>query len=102
MSADAKSGAVENVEPWCPNCQDRSPQCMACAGEGYARAQRRPPSVQSGQLPPGMEHCTILFRECLRGHGRLTASNWIDHDCWKCALDSAELDLRKLREEREV
>jgi hypothetical protein len=57
--------------------------------------------IEESQLPPGMEHCKILFKECLRGHGRLTAANWIDHGCVICALDSAELEIRKLREASE-
>jgi hypothetical protein len=37
------------------------------------------------QLPAEMQHCTILFKECENGHGRLTATNWIDHGCPTCA-----------------
>lgn len=32
-----------------------------------------------GQLPDGMEHCTIIFKECEKGHGWLTATNWVQH-----------------------
>lgn len=38
------------------------------------------------QLPDGMESCTILFKECEKGHGWLTATNWIQHGCPHCAL----------------
>lgn len=38
------------------------------------------------QLPLGMEHCKILFRECDVGHGWLTAANWIDHGCPHCKV----------------
>lgn len=34
-----------------------------------------------GQLPEGMKHCTIVFKECGKGHGRLTATNWVDNGC---------------------
>lgn len=36
------------------------------------------------QLPDDMKHCTILFKECEKGHGRLTATNWVDHGCPHC------------------
>lgn len=36
------------------------------------------------QLPKGMKHCTIVFKECSQGHGRLTATNWVDHGCLFC------------------
>lgn len=39
------------------------------------------------QLPEGMKDCTIQFKECEKGHGRLTAANWIDHGCPKCEAD---------------
>jgi hypothetical protein len=39
------------------------------------------------QLPTGMEHCTIVFKECEVGHGRLTATNWVDHGCDTCERD---------------
>jgi hypothetical protein len=39
------------------------------------------------QLPEGMEHCTIIFKECEMGHGWLTATNWIQHGCLVCELN---------------
>ena len=39
------------------------------------------------QLPDEMKHCTILFKECEKGHGRLTATNWIDHGCPHCEIE---------------
>ena len=42
--------------------------------------------TQSSQLPDGMEHCTIRFKECPKGHGRLAADNWIDHGCLVCEI----------------
>ncbi|MBF0260261.1 MAG: hypothetical protein HQL97_00315 [Magnetococcales bacterium] len=42
------------------------------------------------QLPEGMEECTILFKECEKGHGRLTATNWLDHGCQTCAIASIQ------------
>lgn len=40
-----------------------------------------------GKLPEGMENRTILFKECEKGHGRLTANNWIDKGCPHCVSD---------------
>jgi hypothetical protein len=48
------------------------------------------------QLPEGMEHCTILFKECEKGHGWLTATNWVPHGCPTCQL--AEERLRTIEE----
>jgi hypothetical protein len=39
------------------------------------------------QLPDEMQHCTIRFLECERGHGRLTATNWVPHPCSTCEID---------------
>jgi hypothetical protein len=36
------------------------------------------------QLPDGMKHCTILFKECAKGHGWLTATNWVPFGCPTC------------------
>lgn len=41
----------------------------------------------SKKFPDGMEHCTIQFKKCEKGHGRLTAKNWIDHGCPTCERD---------------
>ncbi|RLC85429.1 MAG: hypothetical protein DRJ03_11635 [Chloroflexi bacterium] len=51
-----------------------------------------------GQLPTGMEECTILFIECEKGHGRLTATNWIDHGCSTCQLEKFEKEIAELKE----
>jgi hypothetical protein len=44
------------------------------------------------QLPTGMEHCTIKFIECPEGHGRLTAANWVQHDCLWCRIKKLEFE----------
>jgi hypothetical protein len=41
---------------------------------------------KENQLPAGMEHCTIRFVSCPIGHGRLTATNWVDNGCQSCEL----------------
>ena len=50
------------------------------------------------QLPDGMKHCTILFKECARGHGRLTATNWVQHECQTCQIDALESRLAQVAE----
>ena len=51
------------------------------------------------QLPEGMKNCTITFHECKYGHGRLTATNWVDHGCPTCARLLLENDIAERREE---
>lgn len=48
----------------------------------------------SGRVPPGMEDCTILFKECKKGHGWLTAENWVQHGCLHCRIKELERDVR--------
>lgn len=43
--------------------------------------------LKNAQLPEGMQDCVIVFKECDFGHGRLTATNWVDHGCPKCQAD---------------
>jgi hypothetical protein len=50
------------------------------------------------QLPDGMKDCTIQFKECERGHGRLTATNWVQHGCDACRI----AELTKPVEDAEV
>jgi hypothetical protein len=40
------------------------------------------------QLPEEMQECTIKFKKCPVGHGRLTATNWIDHGCQSCEIEA--------------
>lgn len=49
------------------------------------------------QLPEGMKHCTILFRECEKGHGWLTASNWVQHCCPTCERNKLRADAVRYR-----
>ena len=50
-----------------------------------------------GQLPEGMKHCTIRLKECRKGHGWLTAKNWIQHGCPTCRAEAAEKQLEQVR-----
>jgi len=45
------------------------------------------------QFPAGMKHCTIVFKSCDKGHGRLTATNWIDSGCPTCQREELEAKL---------
>lgn len=49
------------------------------------------------QLPEGVKHCTIQFKSCPVGHGRLTATNWTQSECPSCRIAELEADLESLR-----
>lgn len=50
------------------------------------------------QLPEGMEHCSIKFKSCPLGHGRLTATNWVDHGCPTCEMERLRAALKPFAE----
>ena len=41
------------------------------------------------QLPAEMQECNIVFKQCKLGHGWLTATNWVQHECQICELAEA-------------
>lgn len=49
------------------------------------------------QLPDGMKNCTIRFKSCPVGHGRLTADNWIDHGCDCCEMKKLQGEIEALK-----
>jgi len=51
-----------------------------------AREQR---DAADARLPKEMPGCTILFKSCPLGHGRLVGANWIDTGCPWCLLAAA-------------
>lgn len=55
----------------------------------------------TAQLPEGMKHCTILFKQCEKGHGWLTAANWIQKPCLTCERDKLKDEIRTLTEKLE-
>jgi hypothetical protein len=55
-----------------------------------------------GQLPDGMKHCTILYKECEKGHGRLTATNWLDSGCPFCQQDKIAESLHRVGCQRDT
>lgn len=72
--------------------------CMVLADE-VERLQARVAELES-QLPEEMKHCTIIFKECDKGHGWLTATNWVQHGCPKCEFDrivDEKHELQRLR-----
>lgn len=75
-----------------PELQPRG-ECHDAAerDEGCFRALKaeRELAEAKAQLPDGMKDCTILFKQCDKGHGWLTATNWVQHGCPTCELDSA-------------
>ena len=42
------------------------------------------------QLPVQMPDATIVFVECVHGHGRLTATNWVQYECPTCRIRALE------------
>ncbi len=52
------------------------------------------------QLPAGMKDCKIVFLECDKGHGRLSAANWIDHGCGFCREESLREQVARLEREK--
>lgn len=47
------------------------------------------------RLPDGMKHCTIVFKECEKGHGWLTATNWVQHGCPTCERDDIRASMSR-------
>ena len=67
----------------CPLCNDTGDQRY---WEGRWRDADAEIAKLRARLPGGMEHCTILFKECDVGHGWLTATNWVQHGCPHCKI----------------
>jgi len=66
---------------------------LARKAEADNAALREQLETLKKQLPDEMQDCTIVFKECEQGHGRLIAANWIDHGCGTCALESLQAQL---------
>lgn len=47
------------------------------------------------QLPESMRDCTILFKECEKGHGWLTATNWVEGSCLCCQIERLNAALKE-------
>ncbi len=56
----------------------------------------------AAQLPEGMKHCTIEFKECDKGHGWLTATNWVQHGCPTCENDTLAAKLAEVEKQEPV
>ncbi len=92
----------------CPKChrpfnEGNSPNAEECNGtdddEGLCEAYAKVAALRA-QLPEGMQNCTIRFKSCHKGHGWLTADNWVQHGCPTCERDA--LRARAKRAEAEV
>jgi hypothetical protein len=66
------------------------------------RAEKARADEAANLLPLEMPGCKIELKECELGHGRLTATNWIDHGCPWCRIAALEADNKRLREALDV
>ena len=69
---------------------EEPPGILTSMQREYVNALRAAAEELHNQLPEGMKHCTILVKQCKKGHGWLTATNWIDHGCPTCRSERAE------------
>lgn len=76
-----------------------SPLERSIDGNGYTnpiiQAQWQGWNKAIRKLPEGMEHRSIRFLECEKGHGRLIASNWIDGGCNRCEIERLKATKRE-------
>lgn len=63
-----------------------------------AAANERADAAQS-QLPVNMADCTITYHQCDKGHGWLSATNWVKHGCFICERNAAVKALEDAREQ---
>lgn len=75
-----------------------APGEMHCTHEAALEQTLKERDKLLAQLPDGMKHCTIQFKECSLGHGWLTADNWIDYGCPTCAQQAVESELEKQKQ----
>jgi hypothetical protein len=66
-------------------------ESMGFAGISYLEARVK---ELEAMLPEEMKHCSILFKECRKGHGWLTATNWVQIGCPTCRAEEAEAKQR--------
>ena len=53
------------------------------------------------QLPAEMQECNIVFKQCKLGHGWLTATNWVQHECQICELAEAQAEIVRLTKRKD-
>lgn len=58
-------------------------------------AEKRATEAEA-RLPEGMKHCTIQFKQCEKGHGWLTATNWVQHGCPTCREEVIKAEATEL------
>jgi hypothetical protein len=69
-----------------PNSERAQWEARALAAEHLLEGVIAERDAFADRLPAEMKECTILFKECEKGHGRLTATNWVDHGCPWCLI----------------
>jgi hypothetical protein len=84
---DAESFYGKYIEKSCPVVTKK-----------FAQKLERELADAQAQLPDGMKDCSIVFKECAKGHGWLTATNWVQHECQKCQIDAAQAALKEANE----
>lgn len=65
--------------------------------QDISKALQQQVEALQAQLPAEMQSCTILFKECEKGHGRLTATNWIDYGCQTCVVEALQRERDALK-----
>lgn len=100
-TAEEPPGRVSSEEEQF-NCAIKT---VRSAFENLQRSRKERKKLEA-RLPEGMKDCTIEFKECEKGHGRLTATNWIDDGCSKCKIDSfrqtMEVQIEQIKSLREL
>lgn len=92
MTADpTEAPSREAIEEMCKSLFNWGFPAAAAA----LRRQQQEVEKLLAQLPDEMKYCTILFIKCEKGHGRLTATNWIDHGCQQCEIAALHARLER-------
>ena len=86
LESRALRAEQERVTEWNLRREAESQRDVAKAAADTLRQER---DGLEAQLPDGMKHCTITFHECEKGHGKLSATNWIDSGCPWCQRNEA-------------
>lgn len=81
-------------------CNPSNRECEGFSESAYVKVKRELAEAKA-QLPDGMKDCTIVFKECAKGHGELTATNWVQHDCVICRAETVEAEAAALKRDAE-
>lgn len=75
---------------------------LAAGGKDEAMDKDEEIARLKAQLPEEMQDCTIIAKQCPKGHTWLTAKNWVQLPCWKCDMDALERDNKRLFKEHGI